>query len=68
MSALLIHKGSAESKDSGDRMEEALKRIEGKLGDRVSDCIVRGLAHNVTLALLRARAGAKVLVAALTRL
>jgi len=34
MSALLIHKGSAESKDSDDRMEEALKRIEGKLGTK----------------------------------
>jgi hypothetical protein len=32
MSALLVHKGSAESKDSDDRMEEALKRIEKKLG------------------------------------
>jgi hypothetical protein len=31
MSALLIHRGSAESKDSDDRMEEALKRIEQKL-------------------------------------
>jgi heme A synthase len=31
MSALLIHKGSAESKDSDDRMEEALRRIERKL-------------------------------------
>ncbi|HYZ46469.1 MAG TPA: DUF6766 family protein [Actinomycetota bacterium] len=34
MSALLIHKGSAESKDSDDRMEEALKRIEDKLGTK----------------------------------
>lgn len=32
MSAILIHKGSAESKDSDDRMEEALKRIEDQLG------------------------------------
>jgi hypothetical protein len=32
MAAVLIHKGSAESKDSGDRMEAALKRIEEKLG------------------------------------
>ena len=32
LSALLIHRGSAESKDSDDRMEEALKRIEEKLG------------------------------------
>jgi hypothetical protein len=31
LSALLIHKGSAESKDSGDRMEAALKRIEKQL-------------------------------------
>jgi hypothetical protein len=34
MSALLIHKGSAESKDSDDRMEEALRRIEDKLGTK----------------------------------
>jgi len=34
MSALLIHKGSAESKDSDDRMEEALSRIEKKLGTK----------------------------------
>ena len=32
LSALLIHRGSAESKDSDDRMEESLKRIEEKLG------------------------------------
>ncbi|MDQ4143951.1 MAG: hypothetical protein M3198_09455 [Actinomycetota bacterium] len=32
LSALLIHKGSAESKDSDDRMEQALNRIEKKLG------------------------------------
>jgi hypothetical protein len=32
MSAVLIHKGSAESKDSDDRIEAALKRIEDKLG------------------------------------
>jgi heme A synthase len=31
MSALLIHRGSAESKDSDDRIEETLKRIEQKL-------------------------------------
>jgi hypothetical protein len=31
MSALLIHRGSAESKDSDDRIEEAVKRIEQKL-------------------------------------
>jgi predicted PurR-regulated permease PerM len=34
MSALLIHRGSAESKDSDDRMQEALRRIEDKLGTR----------------------------------
>ena len=34
MSALLIHRGSAESKDSDDRMEEALSRIEDKLGSK----------------------------------
>jgi hypothetical protein len=32
MSAILIHKGSAESRDSDDRIESALKRIEDKLG------------------------------------
>ena len=34
LSALLIHRGSAESKDSDDRMEEALKRIEKQLGTK----------------------------------
>jgi Domain of unknown function (DUF6766) len=34
LAALLIHRGSAESKDSDDRVEEALKRIEEKLGTR----------------------------------
>lgn len=32
-SAVLIHRGSAESKDSDDRMEEALQRIEKKLDE-----------------------------------
>ena len=32
MAAVLIHKGSAESKDSDDRMEAAILRIENKLG------------------------------------
>jgi hypothetical protein len=32
MTALLIHKGSAESRDSGDRIEAALKRLEDRLG------------------------------------
>ncbi|HEX2030132.1 MAG TPA: DUF6766 family protein [Actinomycetota bacterium] len=32
LSALLIHRGSAESKDSDDRMEQALQRIEKALG------------------------------------
>jgi branched-subunit amino acid ABC-type transport system permease component len=31
LAALLIHRGSGESKDSDDRMEESLKRIEKKL-------------------------------------
>lgn len=31
LSALLIHKGSAESKDSDDRMQSALERIEKRL-------------------------------------
>ena len=34
LSALLIHRGSAESKDSDDRMEQALNRIEQKLGSK----------------------------------
>ncbi len=34
LSSLLIHQGSAESKDSDDRMEEALARIEEKLGNK----------------------------------
>jgi hypothetical protein len=34
MSALLIHHGSAESKDSDDRIEQALRRIEQKLDGR----------------------------------
>jgi hypothetical protein len=33
LSALFIHHGSAESKDSDDRMEEALKRIEKRLDE-----------------------------------
>jgi Uncharacterized protein conserved in bacteria (DUF2188) len=32
MAAVLIHKGSAESKDGSDRVESALRRIETKLG------------------------------------
>jgi predicted PurR-regulated permease PerM len=32
LSALLIHKGSAESKDSDEEMQQALSRIEKKLG------------------------------------
>jgi hypothetical protein len=32
MAAVLIHKGSAESRDSDDRIEAALLRIENKLG------------------------------------
>ena len=34
LSALLIHHGSAESKDSDDRMEAALQRIEKKVGSK----------------------------------
>jgi H+/Cl- antiporter ClcA len=33
LSALLIHRSSAESRDSDDRMEQALKRIEKRLDD-----------------------------------
>jgi type III secretory pathway component EscR len=33
MAALYLHRGSAESRDSDDRMEEALKRIEKRLDD-----------------------------------
>ena len=36
LSALLIHKGSAESKDSDDRMEQALNRIEKRLDEMES--------------------------------
>jgi hypothetical protein len=36
MSALLIHKGSAESKDGDEEMQEALGRIEDKLGTKPS--------------------------------
>jgi hypothetical protein len=32
LSALLIHRGSSESRDSDDRMEEILRRIEKKVG------------------------------------
>ena len=32
LSALLIHRGSAESKDSDEEMQQALQRIEKKLG------------------------------------
>ena len=32
LAALYIHKGSAESKDSGDRLEASLRRIEDRLG------------------------------------
>lgn len=39
MASVLIHKGSAESKDSDNRIEAALKRIEEKLG---SDPTSRG--------------------------
>lgn len=34
LSAMLIHRGSAESKDSDERMEEILRRIERKLDER----------------------------------
>jgi hypothetical protein len=34
MTALLIHRGSAESKDSDDRIEASLQRIEQKLGTK----------------------------------
>jgi hypothetical protein len=33
LTAFLIHKGSAESKDSNDRMEQTLHRIERKLAE-----------------------------------
>lgn len=33
LAALLIHRGSGESKDGDDRMEESLKRIEKKLDE-----------------------------------
>jgi hypothetical protein len=33
LTAFLVHKGSAESKDSNDRMEQTLRRIERKLDE-----------------------------------
>jgi hypothetical protein len=36
LSAVLIHQGSAESKDSDDRIEDALERSEQKL-DRLEE-------------------------------
>ena len=33
LSALLIHRGSAESRDSDDRMQDALRRIEKRLDE-----------------------------------
>ena len=37
LAALFIHKGSAESKDSDEKMEAALRRIEEKLGTLPDD-------------------------------
>jgi hypothetical protein len=37
LAALYIHKGSAESKDSDDRMEASLRRIEERLGTLPDD-------------------------------
>ena len=37
LAALYVHKGSAESKDSDERMEAALRRIEEKLGTLPDD-------------------------------
>jgi hypothetical protein len=37
LAALYIHKGSAESKDSDEKMEAALRRIEEHLGTLPSD-------------------------------
>jgi hypothetical protein len=37
LAALYIHKGSAESKDSDEKMEAALRRIEEKLGTLPAD-------------------------------
>ncbi len=36
LAAMYIHRGSAESKDSDDRMEAALQRIEQKIGTKSS--------------------------------
>jgi hypothetical protein len=33
LTAVLIHRGSAESRDGNDRMEQALGRIERRLDD-----------------------------------
>ena len=37
LAALYIHKGSAESKDSGEKLEASLRRIEEKLGTLPDD-------------------------------
>jgi hypothetical protein len=37
LAALFIHKGSAESKDSGEKVEASLRRIEEKLGTLPDD-------------------------------
>ena len=37
LAALYVHKGSAESKDSDDRMEASLRRIEQHLGTLPKD-------------------------------
>ncbi len=34
LASLYVHRGSAESRDSDDRLEESLKRIEEKLGTK----------------------------------
>ena len=49
MSAILIHKGSGESKDSDDRLEAAIKRIENKLGTEPTLPEPEGIRHGTGL-------------------
>ena len=49
MAAVLIHKGSAESKDGDDRMQAALKRIEDHLGTSLTREDVKPLEQDRSL-------------------
>ena len=45
LASFLVHKGSAESRDSDDRIEEALKRIEERLDAMEQSGLARGASH-----------------------